>query len=720
MSNTIPRRFFGRFIAVLAAILIVIGLPQSGLTVFAADPPINNDGIVSPAPALTTEWREILDMKFYINQIFDTRRNVKAAGRNDPIYAGEVYALDGFNYPVIDDGSGYMTSFEAAHPNGYYKIVRPNDFDDSAKEYELIFYSEEDEPVKTVSDRLVIGNLFNEGVFCNGRNRNIGYFLFKNEVYERRDLDGGDQAVQTSFDETSAVYHDYNHNSKSSAIVLITPEGFNQNLNPYFDAKTPLITGQPESIICQQGSPDDFLWVQAESTDSGSLTYQWYSNTSQSHTSGSAISGETGDVFTPPTTTTGIYYYYCEITNTNTSATRNITATVKSNAVKVDVRATRPTFPDSPDVGDPNESGDALGVIKAAEGSAELLPTIDSATLQDIFTANYSATPNENEQNVFNSAVDQPLIDAGDFIVITVVVEKKAEDAAPAEIKAQADYSAADEVFPLDISLLKSHFNGNRMLLADDKIDNAQTAELLKITIKLPAEMQGKLNYKLIRKHGSDIKTLTTAETDPSKERIEVSGDTLTIYAKKFSDYVLVADNPEVYVPPEDNSGSFGSAGNTAFTAVPEVVSPSAANAAETAETPQYTLADFIVGGKIIRRSDILNAGGSVNADRTLKNLEWVYKKCGSDTKSITIALRNAEYISYPTFDRIAAFGDKKNIDIYICADYRANNKTAARLIVNAKSYEKTDKTLNLKQEYLKAARFYAAIKNGTITIFVK
>jgi hypothetical protein len=719
MSNSINRRLFGRFIAVLAAILTLTGLlPQSGLTVFAADPPVNNDGIVTPAPALTTEWREILDMKFYINQIFDTRRNVKANGRNDPIYAGEVYALDGFNYPVIDDGSGYMSSFEAAHPKGYYKIVRPNDFDDSLKEYELIFYSEEDEPVKTVSDRLVIGNLFNEGVFCNGLNENIGYFLFKNEVYERRGLDGGDRAVQTSFNETSAVYHDYNHNGKSSAIVLITPQGFNQNLNPYFDAKTPLITGQPESLICQQGREDDVLEVDAESTDNGSLTYQWYSNTSQSNISGSAISGATDYVFTPPTTATGTYYYYCEITNTKSAATRNITASVKSDAAAVDVRATLPAIPVNPDVGDPNAYGDALGVIKAADNSAELAPTIDSATLEAIFTANYNATPNENEQNVFNSAVDQPLIDGGDFIVITIVVEKKAEDAAPAEIKALAEYSAADEVLPLDISLVKSLFNGNGLPLADDKIVNAQTAELLKITIKLPEEMQGKLNYKLIRKHGSDIKTLTTDETDPSKERIEVSGDMLTIYAKKFSDYVLVADNPPVYVPPEDNSGS---SGDTLYTPIPEVASTEeTTSAAETADTPQYTLSDFLVDGEIIRRADITNVGGSINADRTLKNLEWVYKKCGNDTKSITIVVRNAEYISYPTFDRIAAFAKKKNIDIYICADYRANGSTAARLIVNVKAYEKLNKSLDIKKAFLEETRFGITMKNGTITIFVK
>jgi hypothetical protein len=72
-----------KFTAVLAAAAIVFGiLPTGSLTVFA-DPPVNNNGIVSPAPELTTDWSDILDTKFYINMICDTSRDVPDDIRND-------------------------------------------------------------------------------------------------------------------------------------------------------------------------------------------------------------------------------------------------------------------------------------------------------------------------------------------------------------------------------------------------------------------------------------------------------------------------------------------------------------------------------------------------------------------------------------------------------------------------------------------------------------
>jgi hypothetical protein len=704
---------------VFAAFVTLIGLlPQSGLTVFAAEV-VNENGIISPAPALTTDWSDILDTKFYINMICDTQRDVPDATRNDPIQAGELYVLKSFTYPVIDVSYGNMQQYEAENPYGYYKIVRPPYFDETAKEYHLNFYSAEDEFLITVSERFVIGNLFNEGVFGNGKENDIGYFLFNDpNKYERREADGN-PSYDYEFNVTASYVFDGNGNGKASGIMLITPQGFNQTLAVDYDAQPPLITGQPGSVICEQGRGDDLLEVDAQSTDNGALTYQWYSSTTQSNVSGSAISGETDDVFTPPTSAVGINYYYCEITNTNTAATRNTTATVKSNAVKIDVRATLPTKPVNPDVGDPNANGDALGLIKAADNSAQLTPTIDSTTLGDIFTADYSETPGENEQNVFNSDDAELIQDENGFVVITVIVEQKTDELIAPEIKLLAEYSEADEVLPLDISLMKSLFDDSGRPLADDKIDNAQTAQLLKITIKLPPELQGKLNYKLIRKHGSDITTLTTAETDPSKERIEVSGDTLIIYAKKFSDYVLVADNPPVAAPPEGDTAAMVNSESTANYPPIAVTMPENAAAAAVSETPKITLADFIVNDKIIRRADILNAGGSVNADRTLKNLETVYKKAGGNTKAITIVLHKAEFISYPTFDRIAAFAKKKNIDIYICARFMLGGRTA-RLIVNAKAYEKTDKSLNIAQAFSKTTRFGMTLKTGIITIFLK
>lgn len=55
------------------------------------------------------------------------------------------------------------------------------------------------------------------------------------------------------------------------------------------------------------------------------LTYQWYSNTSNSTTGGTPISGATTSSYIPETTTTGTTYFYCIITGTCGIVTSSIT-----------------------------------------------------------------------------------------------------------------------------------------------------------------------------------------------------------------------------------------------------------------------------------------------------------------------------------------------------------------------------------------------------------
>jgi hypothetical protein len=51
-------------------------------------------------------------------------------------------------------------------------------------------------------------------------------------------------------------------------------------------------------------------------TTTGTITgYQWYRNSSNSYTGATQILNETNATFTPPTSTTGTTYYFCEITN---------------------------------------------------------------------------------------------------------------------------------------------------------------------------------------------------------------------------------------------------------------------------------------------------------------------------------------------------------------------------------------------------------------------
>ena len=83
----------------------------------------------------------------------------------------------------------------------------------------------------------------------------------------------------------------------------------------------PAITTQPNTTqtLCLDKNPAN-ISVVATGT---SLTYQWYSNTTNNNTSGSQIAGATNDSYTPPTNLAGTTYYYVIITSGTCTTTSN-------------------------------------------------------------------------------------------------------------------------------------------------------------------------------------------------------------------------------------------------------------------------------------------------------------------------------------------------------------------------------------------------------------
>lgn len=70
------------------------------------------------------------------------------------------------------------------------------------------------------------------------------------------------------------------------------------------------------SYVYDYGADASLLSISASVSDGGTLSYQWYKNTSNSTTGGSAISGATYSSYKPLTTSAGTAYYYCKVTNT--------------------------------------------------------------------------------------------------------------------------------------------------------------------------------------------------------------------------------------------------------------------------------------------------------------------------------------------------------------------------------------------------------------------
>jgi hypothetical protein len=101
-------------------------------------------------------------------------------------------------------------------------------------------------------------------------------------------------------------------------------------------SQTPVIATQPTGATYNRNATVNPLTVVASVTDGGTLSYQWYSNTTNSNSGGTAIEGATGASFTPPTSTAGTVYYYVIVTNTNGE---NEPAYITSNAVAIIVNA---------------------------------------------------------------------------------------------------------------------------------------------------------------------------------------------------------------------------------------------------------------------------------------------------------------------------------------------------------------------------------------------
>jgi hypothetical protein len=107
---------------------------------------------------------------------------------------------------------------------------------------------------------------------------------------------------------------------------------------------TPVITidTPPQAATVTFGAITGNLTVAATATLEATLSYQWYSNTTNANTGGTLINGATTATFAIPAELTagGNYYYYVIV-----SATGGATS-VTSNAVKVTVNAAGDTGPD--------------------------------------------------------------------------------------------------------------------------------------------------------------------------------------------------------------------------------------------------------------------------------------------------------------------------------------------------------------------------------------
>lgn len=151
----------------------------------------------------------------------------------------------------------------------------------------------------------------------------------------------------------------------------------------------------------------------------------------------------------------------------------------------------------------------------------------------------------------------------------------------PTQTQTSAQATAADKIKKaapkqtlnfFDFSIKKKVDGGAETSITDT--GNATVA------IVLPFDNYGKKNITVYRYHGSDVNTLTTTEKDG--EKIELTEDSITIYAKKFSMYAVGYEENEETPSSGGNTGSSsGGGGNSSSpgsnntNSVPTVKEPS-------------------------------------------------------------------------------------------------------------------------------------------------
>ena len=130
-----------------------------------------------------------------------------------------------------------------------------------------------------------------------------------------------------------------NSGVNGQTIATTTSPAVAVTVNALVNAAAPTIAIPPSGETVIAGQPATSLTVGATSSDKGTLSYQWYSSTSNSNTGGTAIPNARSATYTPDVSTVGTVYYYVVVTNTNPGVNGQTTATATSPAVAATVNA---------------------------------------------------------------------------------------------------------------------------------------------------------------------------------------------------------------------------------------------------------------------------------------------------------------------------------------------------------------------------------------------
>jgi len=122
--------------------------------------------------------------------------------------------------------------------------------------------------------------------------------------------------------------------------------GFNTSAN----ALPPLVTMTPSISVTVNIDANFTLESFAMTQDGGTISYQWFSNTTNNHSTGTAtaIPGQTNQNFTPSTATAGTFFFFVRFTNTSTGTPYSRDSVVTTFTVLARVDADIPVITTQP------------------------------------------------------------------------------------------------------------------------------------------------------------------------------------------------------------------------------------------------------------------------------------------------------------------------------------------------------------------------------------
>jgi len=123
----------------------------------------------------------------------------------------------------------------------------------------------------------------------------------------------------------------------NSSLAIVT-------INDPANAQYPNITAGPAGDAYIKDDPIDELSVTAAVSDSGVLSYQWYSSAAYSNTGGTRIDGAVEATYQPELAEAGTYYFYVVVTNKKEDADGRKESAVSSSPAAIKILAANATI----------------------------------------------------------------------------------------------------------------------------------------------------------------------------------------------------------------------------------------------------------------------------------------------------------------------------------------------------------------------------------------